>query len=353
MSILKKLYGIDTEKRLNKLIEKWTATSFNIEILGCGAGGERSKIEPSTWIERSDVLESVIGKYIDNSSYFVLIDELDENYTVFPTDDDRKKYFDLITSLFKAVQDITSTLPQDTKVYPIVFLREDIFNLITDPDKNKWHDYLVNLKWDVAKIRNMLKHRLSIVTKRQYTSFDDAWHSIFLSDDIAIGNRQAKLIDSFSYIDRLVQLRPRDYIEYIRECADLALKRGESKISGEIVKYNNREFSNYLLNEIRDEAHSVLPEFDAVIALLPIIRKQVFSPDDFKSAYNTALAKGSLSTSKNFEKILELLFEYGVIGNAPKMKGKAVFRYEYPNATINHNEKVIIHRGLYGALQIF
>ena len=199
----------------------------------------------------------------------------------------------------------------------------------------------------------MLKHRLSIVTKRQYTSFDDAWHSIFLSNDIAIGNRQAKLIDSFSYIDRLVQLRPRDYIEYIRECADLALRRGESKISGEIVKYNNREFSNYLLNEIRDEAHSVLPEFDTVIALLPIIRKQVFSPDDFKSAYNTALAKGSLSTSKNFEKILELLFEYGVIGNAPKMKGKAVFRYEYPNATINHNEKVIIHRGLYGALQIF
>jgi len=35
------------------------------------------------------------------------------------------------------------------------------------------------------------------------------------------------------------------------------------------------------------------------------------------------------------------------------MKGKAIFRYEYPNASINHNEKVIIHRGLYGALQIF
>ena len=42
-----------------------------------------------------------------------------------------------------------------------------------------------------------------------------------------------------------------------------------------------------------------------------------------------------------------------VIGNAPKMKGKAVFRYEYQHAKINHNEKIIIHRGLYGALQIF
>lgn len=232
-------------------------------------------------------------------------------------------------------------------------MREDIFNLITDPDKNKWHDYIVNIKWDVAKIRNMLKHRLSIVTQKRYNSFDDAWHSIFLSDKIAIGNRQTKLIDSFSYIDRLSQLRPRDYIEYIRECADLALKRGEAKISGEIVKYNNREFSNYLFNEIRDEAHSALPEFDNVIALLPIIRKQVFSTEDFKNAYEEAITKGSLCTSKSAEKILESFFEYGIIGNAPKAKGKAIFRYEYPNASINHKEKAIIHRGLYGSLQIF
>lgn len=45
LASLKKLYGVDTEKRLNKLIEKWTAISFNLEILGCGAGGERSKMK--------------------------------------------------------------------------------------------------------------------------------------------------------------------------------------------------------------------------------------------------------------------------------------------------------------------
>lgn len=350
---LKKLYGMDTERKLSKLIEKWTATSFNLEVLGIGAGGERTKNDKSSWIEKLDVLEDVIQEYADQSSYFVLIDELDENYTIFESESARKKYFDLITSLFKAVQDIKSSLSDDIKVYPIVFLREDIFNLITDPDKNKWHDYSINLKWDIAKIRNMLKHRISTVTKSHYTSFDDAWHSLFLNDEILIGNRRAKAVNSFDYIDRLAQLRPRDYIEYIRECAELALKRGELQISGEIVKYNNREFSNYLLNEIRDEAHSALPEFDAVIALLPLIRKPVFSFEDFKREYDKALERRSLVTEKNYEKVLELLFEYGVIGNVPKMKGKAVFRYEYPNAKINQNERVIIHRGLYGALQIF
>ncbi len=350
---LQKLYGDNTEKRLNKLIEKWTATSFNLEILGVGVGGERAKAAIPSWIEKAEILEEVVVKYTDNSRYYVLIDELDENYTVFPREEDKKRYFDLITSLFKAIQDIKNTILEETAIYPIVFLRDDIFNLIVDPDKNKWNDYIINLNWDIAKIRNMLKHRLGVICKTRFNTFDDAWTSVFFAETIAIGNRQEKEVNTFEYISRLAQLRPRDYIEYIRECAELAIKRGEEKISGQVVKYNNKAFSNYLLNEIKDEAHSALPEFDSVIALLPIIRKQVFSSSEFKSAYIAAVEKGNLSTSKSSETILELLFEYDVIGNAPKMKGKAVFRYEYPNAKINHNEKIIIHRGLYGALQIF
>lgn len=350
---LKKLYGDNTEKRLNKLIEKWTATSFNLEVLGVGGGGERTRTETPSWVEKAEILEDVVVKYSDEAKYFILIDELDENYTVFPNEDDKKRYFDLITSLFKAIQDIKNSLGEEKQIFPIVFLREDIFNLIVDPDKNKWHDYIIPLKWDIAKIRNMLKHRLSVVCKTRFKTFDDAWTAIFLDETIAIGKRREKVISTFDYISRLAQLRPRDYIEYIRECAELALKRGESKVSGQIVKSNNKDYSNYLLNEIRDEAHSALPEFDSVIALLPIIRKQVFSSAEFKMAFNNAVEKGNISTAKSCETILERLFEYDVIGNAPKMKGKAVFRYEYPNASINHNEKMIVHRGLYGALQIF
>lgn len=55
----------------------------------------------------------------------------------------------------------------------------------------------------------------------------------------------------------------------------------------------------------------------------------------------------------NATKVLELLFEYGVIGNNPRVKGKSIFRYEYSNANLNQQENIIIHRGLYGALQIF
>ena len=34
------------------------------------------------------------------------------------------------------------------------------------------------------------------------------------------------------------------------------------------------------------------------------------------------------------------------------MKGQQIFKHEYPNALFNFNENMIIHRGLYKALQI-
>lgn len=210
-----------------------------------------------------------------------------------------------------------------------------------------------NMKTTAYEIMDDLISRLPIFTHKQTVYIYDEAGGYYTDDKITIGKRRTKSIDSFTYIDRLAQLRPRDYIEYIRQCADLALKRGEERISGQIVKYNNREFSKYLLEEIRDEAHSALPEFDAVIALLPIIRKQVFTSAEFTTVYDSEVAKGSINGAINATKVLELLFEYGVIGNNPRVKGKSIFRYEYSNANLNQQENIIIHRGLYGALQIF
>lgn len=353
LSLLNNLYGADTEKQLHKLIKKWTMSSFNVEALGYGIGITRSATETSHWIVKSEILENVILKFIDDSNYYIIIDELDENYTIFPTEEERKRYFDLITSLFKAVQDIKNIFDDYNNIRPLVFLREDIFNLIVDPDKNKWMDNAIYLKWDIAKIRNMLKHRFDVLEKKRFNSFDEAWNSIFTSELISYGTRQTKAIDSFSYINRLAQLRPRDFLEYIRGCAESALKKGELTISAQLVKSNNREFSNYLLAELRDEAHSVLPCFDKIIDILPIIRKQMFKFDEFASIFRDRKNAGLLDITISAEEVLEILFDYGIIGNAPKIKGKAIFRYEYPTAKLNLKESFIIHRGLYGALQIF
>ena len=57
--------------------------------------------------------------------------------------------------------------------------------------------------------------------------------------------------------------------------------------------------------------------------------------------------------NRGAEKVLKILFEYSVIGNAPSIKNQSIYKYEKNNARFNFKEQIIIHRGLFKALQIF
>lgn len=100
------------------------------------------------WLEKVNILEDVIMEYCDNSKYFIVFDELDEDYRSI-NGPDSILYINLITSLFKAVQDVKSTFAQSNlNIMPIVFLRDDIYALVKDSDKNKWSDMKIELEWN-------------------------------------------------------------------------------------------------------------------------------------------------------------------------------------------------------------
>lgn len=144
-------------------------------------------------------------------------------------------------------------------------------------------------------------------------------------------------------------MRPRDFIHYISQCSKIALQNGCKCITSSVVKEADKEFSEYLKGEIVDEIFAVLPDIGQILSALSQIRKQTFSPKTFIRAYTT-----TYSVSENDAKmILRQLFEHGVIGNQTSMKGKQIFKHEYPNALFNFDENITIHRGLYKSLQIF
>ena len=154
---------------------------------------------------------------------------------------------------------------------------------------------------------------------------------------------------NFDYITRSTHWRPRDYIHYLRECCKKSLDNHKFRIPYWIVKDVDKEFSEYLKSEIVDEITPIIPNVEEVFSIISQIRKQTFSPKEFLSAYTSHFHK----TEEDGKKILLQLFDHGVIGNQPTMKGKQIFKHQYPNALFNHTENIIIHRGLYKALQIF
>ena len=138
---LKAHFDVDFDRSLSRSIVKMTQATVGLSIMGTGVtgGGQKTIFQNETpWIDRVDGLADLISDYADDSTYYILFDELDEDYKDMLDIQRKTKYFDLLTSLFKAVSEVRRTFRGSKKVYPIIFLRDDIYEIMDDNDKNKW-----------------------------------------------------------------------------------------------------------------------------------------------------------------------------------------------------------------------
>ena len=220
-------------------------------------------------------------------------------------------------------------------------------------DKNKWGDFKISLEWDEQKLKSMLAYRISkaINPNGDILSFEKAWSTIFTGQTINLGGNYKKKIDLFHYITLSTQLRPRDYIKYLQVCAENTIENGETKITAQTVKRVDKGFSNYLKEEIVDEIHAQLPDILVIFSIISQIRKWNFTIKEFKETYIQYLKKGTVQNG-NVDYVLQLLFDFSIIGNRPKNRTISFFRYINPEARFNFNENIVVHRGLFKALQI-
>jgi cold shock CspA family protein len=143
---IQKAFPNPDSDNLGTIIGKWISGDFGISVLGSGLSiskwfKDKQKYSLQDKVEN---LEQFVLKNIPDQKILVLFDELDEDYKEIFENYNKSDYLDLLTSLFKAVQDVRSIFaPGDNKLYPVVFLRDDIYDLLQDPDKingvtSKW-----------------------------------------------------------------------------------------------------------------------------------------------------------------------------------------------------------------------
>lgn len=356
--ILEKIYPSSPIKSLSKLIDKWTTSEFGFSILGTGGNlkieKDLSKFGELPWVEKANLLEDIIDEYIDDSKYYIIFDELDEDYRDFDSVEEQNKYKNLITSLFKAVQDVKNFFSDKKNIInPVVFLRDDIYSIIRDADKNKWTDFKIDIDWDKEKIKKMIAYRISkaIDANSPILNFDKAWDTIFIDKPVNMGDRKQRQLHIFDYITLSTHLRPRDYVKYINVCCEQTLIENWEIIHPNTVKKVDKGFSNYMKDEIIDEVHALLPEIDKIFSIISQIRKWNFTIQEFKDTYNFYLKKGTIQ-EQNVDFVLQTLFNFSVIGNRPKNRDISFFKYENKEARFNFNENIVVHRGLFKALQI-
>ncbi|TNZ03627.1 hypothetical protein CGK55_23945 [Vibrio parahaemolyticus] len=356
VSTLEKIHGKNQGFRnLERMVKKWVGKEWSIKLLGLGGKVTLSEAESEqSWLEKVDILEDIIEKHIDTSNYYILFDELDEEYSGIIERGAQSDYLSLLTSLFKAVQDVKSTFP-NTGIKPVVFLRDDIYDLLVDSDKTKWDDFKLELDWNIDSIKDLLAFRLTRAKDPNATQslpFNKVWAEVCNSKSIRYGNRQQKEVPAFEYIAKSTHLRPRDFIKYIQSCAkETTQYTRKDKFNAHTIKKVDKAFSNYLRSELSDEINGIMPDVKEVFALISEVRKWNFTTDEFNRAHSKRIKQGLIKT-RNPELILKTLFHFSAIGNQPKQRQVQYFRYNNKEARINFNENIVVHRGLLKSLQI-
>ncbi|MEH6488243.1 P-loop ATPase, Sll1717 family [Hyphomonas oceanitis] len=342
------------DARLERALPRWVISEVDLKVLGTGGAGKRTYLQPqATLHERVELLEDIIKEFLDQSIYYIVFDELDEDYRDILQKYNNNEYLDLMTGLFKAVQH-TKQLFAGSNIRPIVVLRDDIYGILKDNDKNKWTDSKLDIEWKSDKIKRMLAHRISRLADSESAAlpFDEAWKLIIQPRPVPYGFRQKRRMHAFDYMARSSHMRPRDFIFYIKVCAEKELSEYSEKIRPDTIRAQDKPFSNYLRDELRDEIGAVIPYIDSVFSTLSQIRKQTFLISDFIDVYDRKIPADQ-ENRLDATDVLRILFHFSVIGN--KGNGRSplqFFRYENKDAELNFDEVVCVHRGLYKALQI-
>ena len=351
-----KHFSIDVERALARSISKVSDLSGGFTLFGSGANAASKSVtvaNDATWQERAQILEDIILEYVDNCEYYILFDELDEDYKDLFETEMSKQYIDLLIGLFKAVHDVRRKMRRGSRIKPIVFLRSDIYDLLKDNDKNKWRDSALTLSWSEAGLRDLTAFRLSRAKTRggNIQSFNFLIDELFTTDTTRAGGARRQR-HVFAYVLGHTLFRPRDVISYLRECARFALANGSGKISPNKFSEVNRAYSVRLRQEFVDEIGGVIPNIETIFDILSLMRKQIFVFSEFRQRFDVAVSGKEIDMPINFETICKVLFHYSVIGNQPSQRSAKIFQYSYPNARLNFQERAVIHKGLLQSLQI-
>ena len=359
------LYSGDGRAHAADLLRTWLKKSFGMGLLNVAANYAVERKErplKECWPDLIPAMESFIVSHVDRSRYFVVFDELYEDYRNYWDEGERRRYIALITSLFKAISNVRRVfIDRQRDIRPIIFLRDDIYELLSDPDKNKWEDHKVNLAWTRDNIKKMLAFRIarSVDETAAGLDFDAEWGRLFHCKAMPMGNLRggrAKRVHPFDFIMELTHNRPRDFVRFLRDAARLAVRQGHKGIVEDTVRGVDVEFSDHFRQELVNEISGIVPDINEILAYLGNSHKQrhryhefIKYLDHYQQSEDCKAETKALSANT----IAKILFHFSIIANASRHHSRPYFKYQRNHLTLNPSEPIVIHRGLLRTLGLY
>jgi len=260
-------------------------------------------------------------------------DELDKGLSTF--DNSREQ---ILIGLVLASRSFFSNSHTCNRVNPIVYLRTDLWEVMSFSDKNKiTNSSTVTLEWDSGSLKELISRRIE-----SKIGIGKGWDDI--EDRELMRGSQTK----WNHIISRTLLRPRDIIQFLNIIAELAIKgMPEADIieNSDIIAARDA-YSKYFKGELDDEIKTHWPKWIESIQAISDISTLTFT----RSVFEGAWSKKKESSNISVDEVLETLYQYSVIGYRRGIGtgGSAwAFQYTHPDAGWdNAASRLQVHPGL-------
>lgn len=279
-------------------------------------------------------LESWVADAASDARHVLLLDGLD---SIFLND---TRYDESLASLVQAAYDLNQKLRARAATGSVVLLlRNDVFSRIalSLPDSQKMRDDLsFDLDWRVlsgdAGIRAPLMQLVNAKAARAL-GVDEVDVLAYFPREIEVGKRSGRphRIPTFQYLLNLTRHTPRDLLRIFEEIrkveASGVYPENLGVLSDEVIREGVLQYSaKYFVGAIQNEfaGYEGGPESAAAaLTALKAIGKQRFDRGEFHAALSEIEGEEEVNT----DRLLQLLFFAGAIGNSIGQQGKTYMQF--------------------------
>ncbi len=140
----------------------------------------------------------------------------------------------------------------------VLFLRSDIYDALSFADADKFHSDEVRISWTRTALENVARARAAASLKRPVTP-GELWGEIFPA---TVGQEPTA-----DYLFSRMLPRPRDAIQFLTQCRDIADERGHQAILEEDVAAATLGFSQWKVLDLSKEYLASYPFLNGLLGL--------------------------------------------------------------------------------------
>ena len=250
----------------------------------------------------------------EDITFFIVADDLDKHWRP-----DGRQSIDLLIGLIAEADRLQRFF--QSRLTMVLFLREDIYDVLTQYDDDLPKRSLLRLEWTRSNLRHLVAERLAIAADQNNDEDDESMWSVIFPEDVHD-------ITASEYILSRALPRPRDVLDLCQKAIDQAQRNDHIFVTAQDILDGEASFSEGLFWSLSAEFRGLYPQIEEVLIEFEGIPESVHWEEFERRASDIILANHLVMMSWvgsgariDAHSLAEVLFKIGLIGLSREMSG--------------------------------